>query len=174
MTEYTVEPFISEKQINSKILDLANQINGYYGNEPIVVLGILKGSFIFLADLVRYLKVPLEIEFISASSYGDGITSGQLEIELDVRKSIEGKRVLIVEDIIDTGHSISSLQEKLLSRNPKSIDIVTLLSKPSRREKHVSITFKGFTIDDKFVVGYGMDYAEKHRELPYVGIICFD
>lgn len=171
---YSIEPFISEEDIQTKVRQLASEINDHYDGQPIVVLGILKGSFMFLSDLVKHLNMPLEIEFMSISSYGDDMeSSGKLRIELDVRKSIAGKRVLLVEDLIDTGNSLFTNLETLRAKNPLSLDVVTLLSKNKRREKDVNITFNGFTIENKFVVGYGMDYAEKHRNLPHIGVVSF-
>jgi hypoxanthine phosphoribosyltransferase len=177
-----IKTFISEKRIQSKVTELALDINEYYKSlrdndgscdkslrEPIIVLSILKGSFVFCADLIRQLDMPLSVEFMSISSYGNGTKSGKVNIEMDVRRSIEGKRVLLVEDIIDTGNSLSFLLETLLKRNPKSLDIVTLLSKPHRQE--IPVRFPGIIIPDEFVVGYGLDYDEKYRQLPYIGIL---
>tara|TARA_R100001163_G_C5065430_1_gene203385 strand:+ start:1304 stop:1876 length:573 start_codon:yes stop_codon:yes gene_type:complete len=158
---------------------LGYKINEYYKKtlepgESLVVLVILKGSAIFFSDLVRQLNIPLKTEFISISSYGhDTESSGQVRFELDVRDSIKDRHVLIVEDIIDTGNSLSTVLKHLEARSPKSLNIVTLLSKPSRREVEVDVKWIGLEIADKFVVGYGMDYAERYRELPYIGILNF-
>lgn len=173
----SIEPFLSKQQIAQQVEQLANQINQYYQtllppDKPLVVLVILKGSAIFYADLIRKLKIPVVTEFISISSYGNDMeSSGQIRFELDSRSSITDQHVLIVEDIIDTGNSLHTVLNHLEARNPRSLEIVTLLSKPSRREKEVSVKFIGFTIPDKFVIGYGMDYAERYRELPEIGVL---
>lgn len=174
MAKYTVEPFISAESIQNKVKELAGEINNFYDGKPIVVLAIMKGSFMFVSDLVKQLSMPIEIEFMSISSYGDDMeSSGNIRIELDVRKSIEGKDVLVVEDLIDTGNSLHALVNTLKARNPSRLNVVTLLRKPSKIKKYVDIRFNGYTIDDTFVVGYGMDYAERWRNLPYIGKVIF-
>jgi len=168
----SIEIYKSEEVIQEKVKELAKKINDHYGDEPVVLLAILKGSFVFCADLMRHLTMPTTVEFMSISSYGSSTeSSGKIRIELDVRHSIAGKRVLLVEDIVDTGNSLYTVLKTLSARNPKSVDIVTMLSKPSRRGKEVPVRFTGFIIPDEFVVGYGMDYAEKYRNLPYIGIL---
>ena len=174
MAKYTVEPFISSAEIENQVKKLAGEINNFYDGKPIVVVAIMKGSFMFVSDLVKQLSMPMEIEFMSISSYGNDMeSSGNIRIELDVRKSIEGKDVLVVEDLIDTGNSLNALMNTLKTRNPERLNIVTLLKKPTKIKKNADIRFNGFTIDDTFVVGYGMDYAERWRNLPYIGKVCF-
>lgn len=169
--------YLDKDKIQQETFRLAKEITNFYHNklnkdESLLVLVILKGSFIFAADLVRCLalennSLPIEIEFISISSYGASTeSSGQIRFELDTRNSISNKHVLIVEDIIDTGRSLLAVTNNLYSRSPKSIEITTLLSKPSRREVEVPVKFIGFTIPNEFVIGYGLDYNEKYRELP--------
>jgi len=176
----SIETFLSQHQIAQQVEQLANQINQYYQtllppDQPLVVLVILKGSAVFYADLIRKLKIPVVTEFISVSSYGNDMeSSGQIRFELDTRGSITDRHVLIVEDIIDTGNSLHTILNHLEARKPRSLEIVTLLSKPSRRVKEVSVKFIGFTIPDKFVVGYGMDYAERYRELPEIGVLTLE
>jgi hypoxanthine phosphoribosyltransferase len=180
MNKHTITPFISTEEIAIKNRDLAEKIDKFYRGKvseenPLVLLVILKGSVLFFSDLVRLLQVPVKVEFISISSYGhDMESSGQVRFELDVRESICGKHVLIVEDIIDTGRSLSTVLRQLDARGPASLEIVTLLSKPERRVVEVPVRFVGFTIPDKFVIGYGMDYAEHYRELDHIGVLSID
>jgi hypoxanthine phosphoribosyltransferase len=182
MTSYEITQYIPSKLIDAKINDLANQIANYYqsifdDNDSLVLLVILKGSVIFFSDLIRKLfekKISVTTEFISISSYGGSTeSSGQIRFELDTRNSITDKHVLIVEDIIDTGRSLDAVVNNLKSKSPKSLEIVTLLSKQSRREIEVPVKFIGFDIPDEFVVGYGLDFNEKYRELPYIGTLKF-
>ncbi len=164
---------ISSEQLKKRIGELATQINEDYKGESIEVITILKGGVMFSVDLMRALELPVEIDFMSASSYGGSSTqsSGAVKIEKDLKSSVEGKNVLIVEDIIDSGLTLSYLTEMLRMRKPKSLEICTILDKPSRRKVDVNVKYVGFEIPDEFVVGYGLDYDEKHRNLPYVGVL---
>ena len=157
---------LGRQQIEAKIGELAAAIERDYRDKNPLLVGVLKGSFIFLADLVRALSLPLEIEFIRLSSYVGRDTSGRVEVVQDVRTSIEGRHVLVVEDIVDTGLSLNFLLEHLRRKNPASLKLCALLDKPSRRRVSLSIDYLGFTIPDRFVVGYGLDYDEKFRHLP--------
>lgn len=166
-----VDVFISESEISKRIDQIASEINSDYAGKEIVVIGVLNGSFIFAADLVRKINVPITMEFMAASSYGDGTeSSGELDIKLDLRKDIRDKHVLIVEDIVDTGLTLSILREKLLDRRPASLKLVSLLFKPARNIHKVPIDYLAFEIEDNFVIGYGLDLAGRYRELPYIGI----
>jgi hypoxanthine phosphoribosyltransferase len=163
---------ISEDDIRKRVAELAEQIsNDYADNGDVVLIGVLKGSFIFLADLARRLTVPRTIEFIAVSSYGAGSESGAVRLVMDVRGNIEGQNVLIVEDIVDTGHTLSYLIGILKSHGPASIKTCTLLHKADQAEVDVDIDYVGFGIGDEWVVGYGLDYAEQNRTLPYIGIV---
>ncbi|MCB9061347.1 MAG: hypoxanthine phosphoribosyltransferase [Halobacteriovoraceae bacterium] len=166
-----IEKYITEDQLEVKITELALKINNDYKNEELVIICILNGSFMFCADLIRKLDLDLIMEFMSASSYGESTdSSGTLDIRLDIERDIKGKNVLIVEDIVDTGLTLNKIKELLLARDPKSLKIASLLHKPARKIHHVDIEYLGFEIEDKFVIGYGLDYANKYRELPYIGI----
>jgi len=164
---------ISEVEIKQRVDELAGQISLDYADEgELVMIGVLKGSFIFLADLARRLSIPRNIEFIAVSSYEQGsIRSGAVRLVMDVRRSIEGKHVLVVEDIVDTGHTLHYLIDMLKSRGPASVRTCTLLHKEHRTEVDVDIDYLGFSIGDEWVVGYGLDYDEKDRTLPYIGVI---
>lgn len=164
---------ISEAEIRTRVDELAAQISvDYKGKEPLVLVGVLKGSFIFLADLSRRLTIPRVIEFIAVSSYDDGsVHSGAVRLVMDVRGNIEDKHVLIIEDIVDTGHTLHYLIGMIGSHRPASVRTCTLLHKAERAEVDVPIDYTGFSIPDKWVVGYGLDYAEQDRTLPYIGMI---
>ena len=164
---------ISEAEILARVDELAAQISlDYADKESLVLIGVLKGSFIFLADLSRRLSIPRHIEFIAVSSYEHGSTrSGAVRLVMDVRRSIAGKHVLVVEDIVDTGHTLHYLIDMLKSRRPASVRTCTLLHKVSKTEVDVEINYCGFTIGDEWVVGYGLDFDEKDRTLPYIGMI---
>lgn len=157
---------LSRQQIESKVGELAVAIERDYQDKNPLLIGVLKGSFIFLADLVRALTLPLEIEFVRLSSYVGRDSSGRVEVVQDVRAPIESRHVLVVEDIVDTGLSLSFLLEHLRRKNPASLRLCALLDKPSRRRVPLSIDYLGFAIPDRFVVGYGLDYDEKFRHLP--------
>lgn len=167
------ETLISEAQIKARVDELAAQISLDYADKgEIVLVGVLKGSFIFLADLSRRLSIPRHIEFIAVSSYEHGsVRSGAVRLVMDVRRSIAGKHVLIVEDIVDTGHTLHYLIDMLKSRGPASVRTCSLLHKEHMTEVDVKIDYLGFKIGDEWVVGYGLDFDEKDRTLPYIGIV---
>jgi hypoxanthine phosphoribosyltransferase len=166
------EILIPAAELQSRVQALGEEISAAYVGQQPMLLSVLKGSVIFLADLMRALSVPHSIDFMAVSSYGAATqSSGVVRILKDLDDPIEGKDVLIVEDIIDSGHTLSYLRGLLLARNPASLRIVTLLSKPSRREVDVPIDWIGFDIPDKFVIGYGLDYDERYRDLPYIGVL---
>ena len=170
MTDALPPELISESVIRKRVNELAAQISADYADAgEVVLIGVLKGSFIFLADLSRNMTIPRTIEFIAVSSYGAGSTSGAVRLVMDVRGNIEGRHVLIVEDIVDTGHTLNYLIGMLESHFPASIKTCTLLHKVERAEVDVAIDYVGFDIGDEWVVGYGLDYAEENRTLPYIG-----
>ena len=173
MTTSLPEVMISEEDIARRVDELAEQISADYADKgEVVLIGVLKGSFIFLADLARRMSIPRTIEFIAVSSYGNTSTStGAVRLLMDVRGSIEGKHVVIVEDIVDTGHTLHYLMGIMDSHRPATVRTCTLLHKPARAEVDVDIDYLGFTIPDEWVVGYGLDYAEQDRTLPYIGIV---
>ena len=162
---------IDADTIQRRVIELANQINRDYADitEPLVLVGILKGSFIFLADLCRKLTVPHVIDFIAVSSYGKGSTStGNVRLVMDTRENLENHHVLIVEDILDTGYTLDYLVRNLNARGTRSVNTAVLLEKPDRHKVHIDLRYVGFTIPDVWVVGYGLDYAEQYRTLPYI------
>nr|WP_314421108.1 hypoxanthine phosphoribosyltransferase [uncultured Erwinia sp.] len=170
--KHTVEVMISEAEIKSRIAELGQQINDHYRNSDsdMVLVGLLRGSFMFMADLCRAIDVPHEVDFMTASSYGNGTSSTRdVKILKDLDEDIRGKDVLIVEDIIDSGNTLSKVREIFSLRGPKSLAICTLLDKPERREVQVPVEYVGFSIPDEFVVGYGIDYAQRYRHLPFIG-----
>ena len=163
---------IDEKQIAQRIGEVSKQIDADCAGKMPIVICILKGSLVFCADLIRAMKTPVTLEFMKVSSYGASTTSsGKLSVSLDILSNIEGKDILIVEDIIDSGHTMYALKEMLKTRRPASLRIVTLLDKPARRVSPVTADYPCFEIEDEFVIGYGLDYAERYRDLPYVGIL---
>ena len=163
---------LTEQQLSEKIEELAARITKDYEGKNLFLLGVLKGSFIFMADLVRHIKLPCRLDFMAVSSYGNkSETTGAVKITKDLSADIEGCDVLIVEDILDSGLTLHYLMNYLTNRNPASIRICTLLDKPERRRAEVHADYFGFTVPDEFVVGYGLDYAEKYRNLPYIGIL---
>ncbi|MCH9696128.1 MAG: hypoxanthine phosphoribosyltransferase [Gammaproteobacteria bacterium] len=167
------EVLISEEQIQLRVAEIAEQISEDYSRaEDLVMVGVLKGSFIFLADLSRKLSIPRTIEFIAVSSYGSGSrSSGAVRLVMDVRGNIEGKHVLIVEDIVDTGHTLKYLIGMLKSHRPASVKTAALVRKAESAEVEVTTDYLGFDIGDEWVVGYGLDFAEQNRTLPYIGIV---
>jgi len=173
LSKNTPEVLISEDDIRRRVDELAAAISSdYAGHGDVVLIGVLKGSFIFLADLSRRLTIPRTIEFIAVSSYGDSsVSTGAVRLVMDVRGPLEGRHVIIVEDIVDTGHTLKYLMGIIESHGPASIRTCTLLHKPSRAEVDVTLDYIGFTIPDEWVVGYGLDYAEQDRSLPYIGIV---
>lgn len=164
---------IDEEQLNRRIRELAAGISREYrGTEGLLLLCVLKGAYMFLADLSRLLTVPHEVDFMAVSSYGHGTaSSGAVRIVLDLKEDIAGKHVLIVEDIIDSGRTLNYMRRNLLSRSPASLRICTLLNKPERREIDVPIDYLGFDIPDEFVVGYGLDFAQRYRNLPFIAVL---
>lgn len=169
--KHTVEVMLSEQEVKNRIAELGAQITAHYqGSNDLVLIGLLRGSFMFMADLARSIDLPQEVDFMTASSYGNSMNSNRdVRILKDLDDDINGKDVLIVEDIIDTGYTLSKVREILSLRSPKSLAICTLLDKPERREVEVPVEWVGFTIPDEFVVGYGIDYAQKYRNLSYIG-----
>lgn len=162
----------TEEQIREKVIELGKQIENDYKGEEVLVVGILKGANVFTCDLIRQIDLDVKIDFMSVSSYGSGTeSSGTVRILKDLDTDIKGRNVLIVEDIIDSGRTLSNLVKELQIREPKSLKLCTLLDKPSRRVVDVDVKYVGFEIEDKFIVGYGIDYAEKYRNLPYIGIV---
>ncbi|MFP1746680.1 hypoxanthine phosphoribosyltransferase [Lonsdalea quercina] len=170
--KHTVDVMISEQDIKARVAELGRKISAHYQNSQsdMVLVGLLRGSFIFMADLCRTLEVSHEVDFMTASSYGNSMNSTRdVKILKDLDEDIRGKDVLIVEDIIDSGNTLSRVREILQLREPQSLAICTLLDKPSRREVDVPVEWVGFSIEDEFVVGYGIDYAQHYRHLPYIG-----
>ena len=163
---------LTEEQLREKILELGARITEDYRGKKPLFLGVLKGCFVFMADLMRVVDLPCRIDFMTVSSYGGGAsTTGAVRITKDLSRDIEGEDVIIVEDILDSGVTLHYLRDYLLHRRPSSIRIVTLLDKPERRKADVKADYCGFTVPDEFVVGYGLDYAERYRNLPYIGIL---
>lgn len=169
--KHKIEVMISEQDIKDRVTQLGEQISEYYkGSENLVMVGLLRGSFVFMADLARAITVNHSVDFITASSYGNNMeSSSDVHILKDLDDNIEGKDVLLVEDIIDTGNTLNKVMQILSLREPNSIQICTLLDKPTRREQDVDVKWLGFEIPDEFVVGVGIDYAQKYRHLPYIG-----
>lgn len=162
----------SEEMLAEKVNEIGKRISVDYEGKEVLIIGVLKGANVFMSDLIRKVTIPAEIDFIAASSYGHSTeSSGVVKIIKDLDYSIENKHVLIVEDIIDTGLTLNYLIKNFTSRNPASLEIVTLLDKPERRKVHIDVKYKGFDIPDEFIVGYGIDYAEKYRNLPYIATL---
>jgi hypoxanthine phosphoribosyltransferase len=172
---YAIDEMISAKAIAARVEALAKEIEGFFSDtDKLVVVGLLRGSFVFIADLVREIDLPLEIDFLEVSSYGNSIESSrEVRILKDLRGEIEGRDVLVVEDIVDTGHTLRHVLDILATRHPRRMEVCALLDKPSRREVDVKARWTGFEIPDKFVVGYGIDYAQRNRNLPYIGAVRF-
>lgn len=169
-----INVLIPEEEIDKRVREVAEQINKDYAGKSIHLICILKGSVMFACELAKRLTVPVTLDFMSVSSYGSGTTStGIVRIVKDLDEPLEGKEVLIVEDIIDTGRTLAHLIEVLKTRRPASVRLCTLLDKPDRRVSHVDVDYTCFTIPDQFVVGYGLDYDQKYRNLPYVGVLEF-
>ena len=172
MTDVVSKVLISEEEIARTVDRLAGEINRDYEGKEIVLVGLLKGSFVFMGDLMRRLTMPCSIDFMIVSSYGGRtFSSGEVNIKKDLGESIEGKNVIIVEDIIDSGITLSAVMEILKKRNPASLRLCSFLSKPARRVKEVKIDYLGTEIPDEFVIGYGLEYDEKYRNIPCVGIL---
>ncbi len=172
---YVIDQMISAKAIAARVEALAREITTYYqGCDKLVVVGLLRGSFVFIADLVRAIDLLLHVDFLEASSYGDAThSSREVRILKDLRGEIAGQDVLVVEDIVDTGFTLSHVKRLLLSREPARLEVCALLDKPSRREVDIKATWTGFEIPDEFVVGYGIDFAQRNRNLPYIGKVRF-
>lgn len=172
---YVIDELISAKSIAARIETLAREIRDAFSDtEKLVVVGLLRGSFVFIADLVRELDMNVEVDFLEASSYGNAMESSR-EVRLikDLSGEIQGRDVLVVEDIVDTGYTLDHVLHLLAARNPKRLETIALLDKPTRREVDIRATWTGFEIPDEFVVGYGIDFAQRNRNLPYIGKVRF-
>ena len=172
---YVIDQMISAKAIAARVEELAREITAHYRDcDKLVVVGLLRGSFVFIADLVREIDLPVEVDFLEASSYGNSMhSSREVRILKDIRGEIAGRDVLVVEDIVDTGYTLTHVKRLLEAREPKRLEICALLDKPSRREVPIKATWTGFDIPDEFVVGYGIDFAQRNRNLPYIGKVRF-
>ena len=172
MIDDVQEIFFSEEQLRRRVQELGAQITRDYAGRAPVLASVLRGSYIFMADLTRAIQLPIHVDFMAVSSYGSGTkSSGQVQITKDLSDPIEGKDLIIVEDILDSGNTLYYLMQVLQARKPASIRLCTLLDKPDRRTKPITADYCGFSIPDAFVVGYGLDYAEKYRNLPYIGVL---
>ena len=172
MREDIKEILFSEEAIISKVKEMGERISNDYEGKNLIVVGVLKGSVLFAADLIKKITVPCEIDFMAVSSYGNSTeTSGVVRILKDLDHSIEGKDILIVEDIVDSGVTLDYLLKYLKARKANSIEIATLLNKPARRKVEIDVKYTGFEVPDEFLVGYGIDYAEKYRNLPFIGTL---
>jgi hypoxanthine phosphoribosyltransferase len=172
MAEEKIEVMISAEKIEERIREMAEAISKDYAGKRPLLIGVLKGAVIFLSDLIRYIQVPVEIDFMAVSSYGaDTTSSGVVRIQKDLEQSITDKDVIIVEDIVDTGLTLNYLYDNLASRGPRSLKVVTLLDKPERRKVKFDPDYCGFEIPDRFVIGYGLDYSENYRQLPDICIL---
>ena len=173
MPEQKPEVLISEEQIHDKVEELARRISSDYRDvDDLIMVGVLKGSFIYLADLARHLTIPRSVDFMALSTYGDSTeTDGAVRMIMDLRRNIAGRHVLIVEDIVDTGYTVAYLIRTLAARHPASLKTCALVHKPDRREVYAQIDYLGFEIPDVWVVGCGLDWAEKYRTLPYIGVV---
>ncbi len=162
----------TEEQLRGRVAEVAREVDGLYKGKRPLAVGILKGSIIFYSDFIRCLTVPVELDFMAVSSYGSGaVSSGKLKIKKDLDRDVRGRDVIIIEDIIDSGFTLANLKELLKERGAESVRIVTLLDKKGRRKYDISPDFNCFEVDDEFVVGYGLDYDEMYRSLPYIGIL---
>jgi hypoxanthine phosphoribosyltransferase len=172
---YVIDQMISAKSIAARVEELAREITTYFhGTDKLVVVGLLRGSFVFIADLVREISLPVEVDFLEASSYGNAThSSREVRILKDIRGEIAGRDVLVVEDIVDTGYTLHHVRKLLSAREPRRLCVCALLDKPSRREVDIKATWTGFEIPDEFVVGYGIDFAQRNRNLPYIGKVRF-
>ncbi len=166
------EILVEEEQLSARVAELGEEISIYYEGRDLLLIGVLKGAVFFMADLMRHLTVPCEVDFMAISSYGASTdSSGVVRILKDLDINIEGRNVLVVEDIIDSGLTLSYLVRNLESREPASLEVCALLTKPARREIDVEVRWVGFEIPNRFVIGYGLDFAERYRNLPYVGVL---
>jgi hypoxanthine phosphoribosyltransferase len=165
-------PIVTQEQMRMRIRELGRQITVDYANKDLILVGVLKGAYAFYADLARAIRIPMRVDFLVVTSYsGKPKSSGKIKMVTDLTEDIAGRDVLLVEDIVDSGLNAQYLVSTLLKRKPKSIKICSLLSKPERREKNVSIDYVGFEIPNKYVVGYGLDYQQKYRNLPYLAVL---
>ena len=163
---------LTQEELKQKVEEIGKQISNDYKDKKLLLVSILKGSVVFMADLMRNITIPAQIDFMSVSSYGNGVkTSGVVKIIKDLDINLKGYDILIVEDILDSGMTLSYLIELLKTRSPNSVEICALLDKPERHKVEVSLKYKGFTVPDEFVVGYGLDYDENYRNLPYIGVL---
>jgi hypoxanthine phosphoribosyltransferase len=172
MSTGVIPPLISADVLRNRITALAHEIRADFKDQDLHLIAVLKGAVFFLSDLIRSMEGRITIDFMALSSYGSGTTSsGEVRVIKDLDYGLEGRNVIIVEDIVDTGLTLHYLQEILRARNPKALKTACLLSKPSRRKIDVTVDYIGFTIEDRFVVGYGLDYSEQYRNLPYIGVL---
>ena len=169
-TSKPIGEFISSAAIEKRVKELADMINRDFKDQEVVIVGVLNGSFVFCADLVRHLKIPAQIEFVSLSSYEGTQSSGEVSFRLDVKQSLVGKNVIVIEDIVDTGLTISFLLKHMKLKQVKTLKLCSLLLKRARLKTEVAIDYLGFDIEDKFVIGYGLDFDGRYRELPYIGV----
>ena len=166
---------IDEDTVDNRIKEIAAQISRDYAKKEVRLICILKGSVFYTTELAKRLTIPTTMDFMKVSSYGSGtVSSGKIKIQKDLDESIEGLDVIVVEDIVDSGNTLSQLIPELKKRNPRSLAVTTLLDKPSRREVEVNVDYTGFEIEDKFVVGYGLDYDQSYRDLPFIGVVELD
>lgn len=171
----TIKAYISEEEVSKKIAELGEKISKDYEGKSVHLIGILKGSVMFLAELAKHISVPVTMDFMSCSSYGSGTTSsGTIKLTKDLDTPLEGKDVIIVEDIIDTGRTLAYLNDLFKLRKANSVKIATLLDKPARRVADIQVDYTCFEVEDFFIVGYGLDYDQKYRNLPFIGILEFD
>ncbi len=170
-SEDVAEILVSEEQLRDSVQRIAAEVTEEYAGKSPLIVGVLVGAFVFMADLVRVLDFELEVQFMAASSYGEGTEAGVLEITRDLPEEIAGRHILLVDDLLDTGHTLSRLSELLMARGAASVKTCCILDKPSRREVPFEADFVGLEIPDQFVVGYGLDYAHSYRNLPYVGVL---
>lgn len=176
-TKYLKEVLIDEETLKQRVKELGDQISAdYAGCKDLLLICILKGGVLFLTDLMRQISVPHEIDFLAVSSYGVGVreSGGQVRIDMDLKARVEGRHVLLVEDIIDSGHTLRFVMDVIMARHPASLKLCTLLDKASRRTVDIPVDYTGFEIEDKFVFGYGLDLDEKFRNLPFVGVVDLD
>lgn len=173
MSEH-IRELLSEEAVQKRVYELGEQISKDYAGEELLLIGILKGASFFTCDLAKRISIPVALDFMSVSSYQGTDSTGNIKIKKDLEESIEGKNVIVVEDIVDTGRTLSYLLEDLSKRNPKSLKLCALLDKPERRVTDIKADYTGFDIPDAFVVGFGLDYDQKYRNLPYIGVVEFD
>jgi len=172
MEKDILKVLVTEEELKARVQEMGNEIYEKFEGKRPLFLGVLKGSFIFMADLVRACQLESDIEFIAVSSYANSTeSSGRVNIKYDLQQDITGRHLIIVEDILDSGNTLAFLKQYFMAKGAESITIVTLLDKPARREKAVTADFAGFTVPDEFVVGYGLDYAQRYRNVPYIGVL---